>query len=199
MKRIIAWLPDRVDGRTRLVAWIYLGAQIMLVATGGAVRLTSSGLGCPTWPKCTDDSLVNTPEMGVHGFIEFGNRLLGGVLAILAIIAFLQVVKLYRRRADLFRLALVAGLVWGARQGVQYSLSLVTLKALPVLIIGGFSSITGAIVGGLLVGATESLADIYIGPLVQGSVSTWFAYILAVAFLLVRPAGLFGDRAIERV
>jgi branched-chain amino acid transport system permease protein len=95
--------------------------------------------------------------------------------------------------------ALAAGLVWGARQGVQYSLSLVTLKALPVLIIGGFSSITGAIVGGLLVGATESLADIYIGPLVQGSVSTWFAYILAVAFLLVRPAGLFGDRAIERV
>lgn len=95
--------------------------------------------------------------------------------------------------------ALVAGLVWGARQGVQYSLSLVTLKALPVLIIGGFSSIPGAIVGGLLVGATEALADIYIGPLVNGSVSTWFAYILAVAFLLIRPAGLFGDREIERV
>ena len=95
--------------------------------------------------------------------------------------------------------ALVAGLVWGARQGVQYSLSLVTLKALPVLIIGGFSSVPGAVVGGLLVGATEALADIYIGPLLQGSVSTWFAYILAVAFLLVRPAGLFGDRAIERV
>ncbi|WP_413992063.1 branched-chain amino acid ABC transporter permease [Labrys okinawensis] len=95
--------------------------------------------------------------------------------------------------------ALVAGLVWGARQGVQYSLSLVTLKALPVLIIGGFSSVPGAIVGGLLVGATEALADIYVGPLLQGSVSTWFAYILAVAFLLVRPAGLFGDRAIERV
>lgn len=95
--------------------------------------------------------------------------------------------------------ALVAGLVWGSRQGVQYSLSLVTLKALPVLIIGGFSSIPGAIVGGLLVGATEALADMYIGPLVNGSVSTWFAYILAVAFLLVRPAGLFGDRAIERV
>ena len=95
--------------------------------------------------------------------------------------------------------ALVAGLVWGARQGVQYSLSLVTLKALPVLIIGGFSSVPGAIVGGLLVGAAEALADIYLGPLLQGSVSTWFAYILAVAFLLVRPAGLFGDRAIERV
>lgn len=95
--------------------------------------------------------------------------------------------------------ALVAGLVWGSRQGVQYSLSLVTLKALPVLIIGGFSSIPGAIAGGLLVGATEALADIYIGPLVNGSVSTWFAYILAVGFLLVRPAGLFGDREIERV
>lgn len=95
--------------------------------------------------------------------------------------------------------ALVAGLVWGSRQGVQYSLSLITLKALPVLIIGGFSSIPGAIAGGLLVGATEALADIYIGPLVNGSVSTWFAYILAVGFLLVRPAGLFGDREIERV
>ena len=95
--------------------------------------------------------------------------------------------------------ALVAGLLWGARQGVQFSLSLVTLKALPVLIIGGFSSIPGAIVGGLIVGASEALADIYLGPLVDGSVSTWFAYILAVAFLLVRPAGLFGDRDIERV
>jgi branched-chain amino acid transport system permease protein len=95
--------------------------------------------------------------------------------------------------------ALVAGLVWGARQGVQFSLSLVVLKALPVLIIGGFSSIAGAVVGGLVVGATESLADIYVGPLLGGSVSTWFAYILAVGFLLVRPAGLFGDRAIERV
>jgi branched-chain amino acid transport system permease protein len=95
--------------------------------------------------------------------------------------------------------ALVAGLLWGARQGVQFSLSLVVLKAMPVLIIGGFSSIPGAIVGGLLVGATENLADIYIGPLVHGSVSTWFAYILAVAFLLIRPAGLFGETTIARV
>jgi branched-chain amino acid transport system permease protein len=96
--------------------------------------------------------------------------------------------------------ALVAGLLWGARQGVQFSLTMVTLKAMPVLIIGGFSSIGGAIVGGLLVGASESLADIYLGPLLAGgAVSNWFAYILAVAFLLARPAGLFGDRAIERV
>jgi branched-chain amino acid transport system permease protein len=95
--------------------------------------------------------------------------------------------------------ALVAGLLWGARQGVQFSLSRVVLKAMPVLIIGGFSSIPGAIVGGLLVGATENLADIYIGPLVHGSVSNWFAYILAVAFLLIRPSGLFGEEQIARV
>jgi branched-chain amino acid transport system permease protein len=96
--------------------------------------------------------------------------------------------------------ALVAGLLWGARQGVQFSLTMVVLKAMPVLIIGGFSSIAGAIVGGLLVGASESLADIYLGPLLAGgAVSNWFAYMLAVAFLLVRPSGLFGDRTIERV
>jgi len=95
--------------------------------------------------------------------------------------------------------ALVAGLLWGARQGVQFSLSLVVLKAMPVLIIGGFSSIPGAIVGGLLVGASENLADIYIGPLVHGSVSNWFAYILAVTFLLIRPSGLFGEEQITRV
>ncbi|GJE26520.1 branched-chain amino acid ABC transporter permease [Methylobacterium organophilum] len=95
--------------------------------------------------------------------------------------------------------ALVAGLLWGARQGVQFSLTFVVLKALPVLIIGGFTSIAGAIVGGLIVGAADSLAEIYLAPLLGGSVSTWFAYLLAVAFLLVRPAGLYGERAIERV
>jgi len=95
--------------------------------------------------------------------------------------------------------ALVAGLLWGARQGVQFSLTLVVLKALPVLIIGGFTSIAGAIVGGLLIGAGESLAEIYIGAFLGGSVSTWFAYVLALGFLLVRPSGLFGERAIERV
>ncbi len=96
--------------------------------------------------------------------------------------------------------ALVAGLLWGARQGVQFSLTMVVLKAMPVLIIGGFSSFTGAIVGGLLVGASESLADIYLGPLLAGgAVCNWFAYMLAVGFLLIRPSGLFGDRSVERV
>ena len=94
---------------------------------------------------------------------------------------------------------LVAGLLWGARQGVQFSLSLVVLKALPVLIIGGFTSILGAIVGGVIVGAGESLAETYLGPFLGGGITAWFAYALALAFLFVRPAGLFGEHRIERV
>ena len=95
--------------------------------------------------------------------------------------------------------ALVAGLLWGARLGVQFSLSLVVLKALPVLIIGGFSSIGGAIVGGLIIGAAEKLAEIYLGPVIGSGLENWVPYVLALLFLLVRPAGLFGERAIERV
>src|SRR6478736_5185900 len=110
MKRIIAWLPDHVDTRLKVIGWVYLVGQIVLVGTGGLVRLTSSGLGCPTWPKCTDDSLVNTPEMGIHGFIEFGNRLLGVVLGLIAIAAFLMVLKLRKSRPELFWLTLLAGL-----------------------------------------------------------------------------------------
>jgi branched-chain amino acid transport system permease protein len=95
--------------------------------------------------------------------------------------------------------ALVAGLLWGARVGVQFSLSLIVLKALPVLIIGGFSSITGAIVGGLLIGSTEKLAEVYIGPHAGGGIENWFPYVLALLFLLVRPTGLFGEPRVERV
>ena len=94
---------------------------------------------------------------------------------------------------------LVAGLLWGARQGVQFSLSLVVLKALPVLIIGGFTSIAGAMIGGVIVGAGESLAETYIGPLLGGGITAWFAYALALVVLMIRPAGLLGERPIERV
>ncbi len=94
---------------------------------------------------------------------------------------------------------LVAGLLWGARVGVQFSLSLIVLKALPVLIIGGFSSIPGAIVGGLLIGASEKLAEVYLGPLVDGGIENWFPYVLALSFLLVRPTGLFGEPRVERI
>jgi branched-chain amino acid transport system permease protein len=95
--------------------------------------------------------------------------------------------------------ALVAGLLWGSRLGVQFSLSLVVLKALPVLVLGGFDSIAGAIIGGLLVGATEKLAEVFIGPYVGGGIETWFAYAAALLFLLIRPAGLFGQKQIQRV
>ncbi|ATU95275.1 branched-chain amino acid ABC transporter permease [Phyllobacterium zundukense] len=95
--------------------------------------------------------------------------------------------------------ALVAGLLWGARLGVQFSLSLVVLKALPVLVLGGFDSIPGAIVGGLLIGAAEKLAEVYIGEYVGGGIESWFAYVVALAFLLVCPSGLFGQKLVERV
>lgn len=95
--------------------------------------------------------------------------------------------------------ALVAGLLWGARTGVQFSLSLIVLKALPVLIIGGFSSIAGAIVGGLLIGASEKLAEVYVGPLFGGGIENWFPYVLALLFLFYRPFGLFGERTVQRI
>jgi branched-chain amino acid transport system permease protein len=94
---------------------------------------------------------------------------------------------------------LVAGIMWGAKSGVQFSLSLIALKALPVLILGGFTSVPGAIVGGLIIGVGEKIAEIYWGPLVGGAIENWFAYVLALVFLLFRPQGLFGERIIERV
>lgn len=95
--------------------------------------------------------------------------------------------------------ALVAGLVWGSKLGVQFSISLVALKAIPVMIIGGFTSIPGAIVGGLIVGASEKLAEVYLGPFVGGGLENWFPYMLAMLVLMVRPEGLFGEKIIERV
>ena len=95
--------------------------------------------------------------------------------------------------------ALVAATVWGTKLGVQFSITFLALKALPVLIIGGFTSVPGAIVGGLIVGAGEKLAEVYLGPHIGGGIEYWFAYVLALAVLLVRPQGLFGERLIERI
>jgi branched-chain amino acid transport system permease protein len=95
--------------------------------------------------------------------------------------------------------ALVAGMLWGARNGVQFALTFLALKALPVLILGGFESIPGAIVGGLIIGASEKLAEVYLGPYVGGGIEGWFSYVLALVFLLFRPEGLFGERHIDRV
>ena len=95
--------------------------------------------------------------------------------------------------------ALVAGVMWGAKSGVQFSLSLIALKALPVLMLGGFTSIPGAIVGGLIIGVGEKLFEFLVGPLIGGATENWFAYVLALVFLVFRPQGLFGERIIERV
>ncbi|MGE5946780.1 MAG: branched-chain amino acid ABC transporter permease, partial [Betaproteobacteria bacterium] len=95
--------------------------------------------------------------------------------------------------------ALVAGLMLGLRNVVQFALTFVALKALPVLLIGGFESIPGAIIGGLIIGATEKLAEVYVGPYVGGGIESWFAYVVALLFLLVRPEGLFGEKHIDRV
>ena len=95
--------------------------------------------------------------------------------------------------------ALVAGVIWGSKLGVQFSLSLVALKALPVVILGGLTSIPGAIIGGLIIGVGEKLSEIYLGPMLGGGIEIWFAYVLALVFLLVRPQGLFGEKIIDRV
>ncbi|AMB40568.1 heme A synthase [Arthrobacter sp. TES] len=106
VQRLTSKLPTEVNRTVRRLAVLSLIGQTVLVVTGGAVRLTASGLGCPTWPRCTDDSLVNTPEMGIHGFIEFGNRLLTFALAAVAALMLVYLWNLRKERRDLFLLAL---------------------------------------------------------------------------------------------
>jgi cytochrome c oxidase assembly protein subunit 15 len=106
VRRFVDWLPTEVDRRVRVLAVASLVGQIVLIATGGAVRLTSSGLGCPTWPRCTASSLTTTPEMGFHGVIEFGNRLLTFALAAVAVAMLVALWNLRRQRRDLFWLAI---------------------------------------------------------------------------------------------
>jgi branched-chain amino acid transport system permease protein len=95
--------------------------------------------------------------------------------------------------------ALVAGIIWGSKLGVQFSLTTVALRALPVIILGGLTSVPGAIIGGLIIGVGEKLSEVYIGPMVGGGIEIWFAYMLALVFLLFRPQGLFGEKIIDRV
>jgi branched-chain amino acid transport system permease protein len=95
--------------------------------------------------------------------------------------------------------ALVAGMIWGSKLGVQFSLATVAMRALPVVILGGLTSVPGAIIGGLIIGAGEKLSEVYLGPMVGGGIEIWFAYVLALVFLLFRPQGLFGEKIIDRV
>ncbi|MEI3847460.1 MULTISPECIES: COX15/CtaA family protein [unclassified Microbacterium] len=108
-QRFWRWLPDRVDRRIRVFAWLSFLAEVIIIGTGGAVRLTGSGLGCPTWPLCTADSLVPTPgiDEGIHSIIEFGNRLMTGVVGLIALAVLILLLKLRTRRRDLYVLAVV--------------------------------------------------------------------------------------------
>ena len=180
------WLPDRVDVRLRVIAWVYLAAQILLVGTGGLVRLTSSGLGCPTWPSCTADSLVNTPEMGVHGVIEFGNRLLGVLLGLLAIAAFVAILRIRTERRDLFTLTLLAGLGIPA-QAVIGGISVLT-QLNPYIV--GFHFIVSVVLVGL---CTAFVYRVYtpVGPRVAVP-PRWFTIVAHLTSVVVAVTILVG-------
>ena len=179
MKRLIALLPVSVSRPVRVLAWLSLAFQVVLIGTGGAVRLTGSGLGCPTWPRCTESSFVSTPEMGIHGVIEFANRMLTFVLAIIVIAVFLAVVRNWRERRDLFVLTLLQGLS-------------IPLQA----VIGGITVLTGLnpfIVGFhfvisilLVVNATILVYRVYRGPRVaRRSAPLWYLVVAHCASLFV--------------
>ncbi|THG35244.1 heme A synthase [Glaciibacter flavus] len=186
MKRFWNWLPDHVDRRVRVLAWLSLICQVVLVGTGGLVRLTASGLGCPTWPTCTDDSLVNTPEMGVHGIIEFGNRTLTFVLVVIAIAMFLAVIRFRAERRDLFLLALFIGLGIPA-QGVIGGLSVLT-HLNPYVV--GLHFVISVV---LVCLATVLVVRVYAtpGPR-ERAVPRWFAVLAVVLSVLVAITIVFG-------
>jgi len=184
--RFWLWLPDRIDRRVRTMAWLSVIFQTVLIGTGGAVRLTASGLGCPTWPRCTADSFVATQEMGLHGVIEFGNRLLTFVLVFIAIAAFLSVIRMRTQRRDLFVLTFFQGLS-------------IPLQA----VLGGITVLTGLnpyivglhfVVSIVLVALTTTLVfRVYRGPRGKlASVPTWFSRITHLTAALVAITVVMG-------
>ena len=186
MKRFWNWLPTGIDRRVRVFAWLSLVAQIVLVGTGGLVRLTASGLGCPTWPTCTADSLVNTPEMGVHGIIEFGNRLMTFVLVFVAIAMFLLVIRMRHQRRELFTLSLLIGLGIPA-QGVIGGLSVLT-GLNPYVV--GLHFVVSIVLVGL---ATVLVHRAYSAPGPRERiVPRWYAVIAHVTSLVVAVTILVG-------
>jgi len=183
---VIQWLPSGIDRRVRVFAWLSLVAQTLLIGTGGAVRLTGSGLGCPTWPRCTTDSFVNTQEMGIHGIIEFGNRMLTFVLVIVAVGMFLSILRFRAQRRDLFVLALLQGLS-------------IPLQA----VIGGITVLTGLnpyivgthfVISIVLVALTTVLVyRVYRGPRGFAKFApAWFTAVTHFSTLLVAITVLLG-------
>jgi cytochrome c oxidase assembly protein subunit 15 len=176
--RMTRWLPAVIDNRVRAFAWASLAVQVLLIATGGAVRLTGSGLGCPTWPQCTPGSLTNTPEMGIHGLIEFANRALTGVVVVVAILAFLSVIRMRAERRDLFVLTLLQGLS-------------IPLQA----VVGGITVLTGLnsyfvglhfVISIALVALTATLVyRVYYGRRGPAILPSWYRMLTHVASLFV--------------
>ena len=186
VSKMWGWLPSVVDQRVRVIAWLTLIIQVVVVGTGGAVRLTGSGLGCPTWPRCTVDSVVSTPELGIHGIIEFANRLLTFVIALIAVVAFLYVVRLRRRRRDLFALSIAIGAGIPAQA-----------------VLGGITVLTGLdpwLVGAhfLLSVIIVTLSTVFVVRAYYGAAShrrstpQWFALIGYVAAALVAASVVLG-------
>ncbi|MCR2762144.1 COX15/CtaA family protein [Microbacterium sp. zg.B48] len=186
LRRFVTWLPARVDRRVITAAWASLVVQVGIVGTGGLVRLTGSGLGCPTWPRCTDDSLVPTAEMGIHGVIEFGNRMLTFILVIVAVTMFVFVVRMRRERRDLFWLSLAIGL-YVPLQAIIGGITVLTNLNPYVVGLHYFASV-------ILVGlATVLVQRVYAapGPRVR-AVPGWYAATAHLTSLLVAVTVIVG-------
>ncbi|MCU1551905.1 MAG: heme synthase [Glaciihabitans sp.] len=184
--RVTGWFPRTVTRPVRILAWASFVLQVVLIGTGGAVRLTASGLGCPTWPQCTAGSLVNTPELGFHGIIEFGNRLLTVVLTLVVIAMFLAVLRLRVARRDLFWLALVQGLS-------------IPFQA----VLGGLTVLSGLnpyVVGlhfvvsiGLVILTVVLVYRVYHGRRMAGTVvPRWFGVVTAITAVFAAITVVFG-------
>lgn len=185
--RFWAWLPSSADDkRVRVAVWLNVIFQTVLVGTGGAVRLTASGLGCPTWPKCTAESFITSPEMGIHGVIEFGNRTLFFVLQAIAIIVLLFVIKYRKERRDLFVLALIPACSVLFQAGIG---GLTVLSGLNPYVVGLHFVLSVALVvlGALLVMRVYTTP----GPR-ERVVPLWFARLAHVASFFVAVSVIIG-------
>ena len=182
----MALLPTSpADRRVRVLAWLSLALNVIIIGTGGAVRLTGSGLGCPTWPTCTADSFVNTPEMGIHGVIEFGNRTLFGVMMVVAILTFLSVVRLWTTRRGLVVLAFILGLGIPLQAVVG---GITVLTNLNPYVVGLHFVVSVAMVAL----ATVYVWRVYRGPGSELGVPRWFAALGHLLALLVGVTVLVG-------
>ncbi|HWM17410.1 MAG TPA: COX15/CtaA family protein [Microbacterium sp.] len=179
LRRFWEWLPTRADRRVIAAAWASLVVQVGIVGTGGLVRLTGSGLGCPTWPQCTADSLVPTGEMGIHGVIEFGNRMLTFVLVVVAIVMFVFVLRMRRERRDLFWLALVIGL-YVPLQAIIGGITVLSNLNPYVVGLHYFASVALVTLAAVLVVRVYAVP----GPRVR-AVAPWFAAVTHLTSVLV--------------